>query len=797
MIPSDRLKVNSLGWFGRYAYWLHGQWPSGSAEKLPLVNEDFTTNVAGVYIVGDLTGIPLLKFSADSGARVIESICGSTTFVRRKIDPSIYDVIVVGAGVSGCSAALQAKKNNLTCLLLESTEDFSTIKNFPKGKPIFTYPTHMRPVGEVQFTDRENTKETLFESLRETIAANNLESIKEDVSQVERKGDRIHVVAMSGQIFQGHQVVVAIGKSGNYRRLGVEGEDHPKLVNRLHDPQDYADHNVAVIGAGDSALEGAIAIANAKFGPKPNNEHTVEAYVAPVRLVTRGNAFPKAKKANIDALLELERRKKIQVIRAATVESISDESITIRHESGVKTVYENDAIVCLIGREAPLDFFRRSNIKVKGDSTPVGWLSLLTFLVLVSLLYDWKNYGFLDTAWSLTWFPDQVPSVLAGLNEWWQLQVEDRSTLLGTIAISMKNRSFYYTVLYTSCIGFFGWRRIRRRKTAYVTLQTWSLFLIQLIPLFLLPELLLPWLGYGGAFDSGQAKVIADSLFPSYIPAAELAAQEWPEWGHPRAYWHAYGFILAWPLSVYNVFTPTPMMGWLIIGFVQTFILIPALIYKYGKGAYCGWICSCGALAETMGDTQRQKMPHGAFSNKLNFLGQFLLVVAFVLLFARIYGWIEPHSWVGIHFDLLLKGENSERQLVTAFSWKWIVDVLFGGILGVGLYFKYSGRVWCRFACPLAALMNIYTRFSRFRIFAQKEKCISCNQCTSVCHQGIDVMAFASQGKPMEDPQCVRCSACVQVCPTGVLAFGEIDKSLGKPLRYDKLQANLIRAVEL
>ena len=93
--------------------------------------------------------------------------------------------------------------------------------------------------------------------------------------------------------------------------------------------------------------------------------------------------------------------------------------------------------------------------------------------------------------------------------------------------------------------------------------------------------------------------------------------------------------------------------------------------------------------------------------------------------------------------------------------------------------------------------MNIYTRFSRFRIFAQKEKCISCNQCTSVCHQGIDVMAFASQGKPMEDPQCVRCSACVQVCPTGVLAFGEIDKSLGKPLRYDKLQANLIRAMEL
>ena len=101
-----------------------------------------------------------------------------------------------------------------------------------------------------------------------------------------------------------------------------------------------------------------------------------------------------------------------------------------------------------------------------------------------------------------------------------------------------------------------------------------------------------------------------------------------------------------------------------------------------------------------------------------------------------------------------------------------VVDVFLAGIIGVGLYFWFSGRVWCRFACPLAALMHVYTRFSRFRIFAEKKKCISCNVCTSQCHQGIDVMNFANKGLPMEDPQCVRCSACVQACPTGVLSFG-------------------------
>jgi len=248
---------------------------------------------------------------------------------------------------------------------------------------------------------------------------------------------------------------------------------------------------------------------------------------------------------------------------------------------------------------------------------------------------------------------------------------------------------------------------------------------------------------------------------------------------------------------VYQVFTPEPMFVWLVISVLQTFVFIPALVYKYGKGAYCSWICSCGAMAETMGDQHRHKMPHGPGWNKLNMLGQFFLLVAFTMLVIRILGWIYPESWMHQSFDLLLKGEDENYKLVNAISWKWLVDIFFAGVLGFGLYFKYSGRTWCRFACPLAALMHIYSLFSRFAIVSEKSKCISCNQCTSVCHQGIDVMSFANKGEPMTDPQCVRCSACIQTCPTGVLNFAEIDRKTKKVIKIDRLAASPVQIAEL
>jgi polyferredoxin len=175
--------------------------------------------------------------------------------------------------------------------------------------------------------------------------------------------------------------------------------------------------------------------------------------------------------------------------------------------------------------------------------------------------------------------------------------------------------------------------------------------------------------------------------------------------------------------------------------------------------------------------------------------GQVILAAAFLLFLGRVVSWTWPSSGIGRaagkFYDRFL---SDWTVLGVHLDYYHVVDLFLAGIVGVGLYFWFSGRVWCRFACPLAALMHVYTRFSRFRIFPEKSKCISCNVCTSVCHQGIDVMNFANKGLPMEDPQCVRCSACVQACPTGVLAFGRYAGD-GLPV-LDRIAASPVRMRE-
>jgi thioredoxin reductase/ferredoxin len=770
----------------RYTHWLHTQWPSGTPEKMPLINDDGTTSLSGTYVVGDLTGKPLLKLSSDSGTKAVKRIVADRSFTQRSQSSDVIDVVIIGGGVSGFAAAIEAKKQGLNAVLLEASEAFSTIANFPKNKPIYTYPSDMTPEGELTFDSDVSSKEKLYTHLMEKAREHSIQPVLAVASHIQRRSQTLEVVVEGQTNLLAHRVIIAIGRSGKFRQLDIPGFSSDKVVNRLHDPSIYKDQDVLVIGGGDSALEAAIATAE--------NE-------AKVTLAYRRAEFTRPKQDNIDKVKQLEATGKLKVEMNTDVSEIQANSVSLRQSDKEKRTIANDVVLSMLGREAPLDFFRRSKMAITGESTLSGWIAFALFIAFCVAVYDWKNFGFIEGLWGQSSFPYNMDSVISNWGAWWESQVNDRTSLIGVLATSMKSRSFYYTLLYTSVIGVFGWRRIQRRNTPYVTRQTWTLFLVQLFPLFLLPEIFLPWMGYLGVYDAGIGKTIADHLFPSYVSAADLAAHNWPDWGHPRAYWHAYGFILAWPLSVWNVFSAHPMTGgplytWIVISLIQTFVIIPFIVIKWGKGAYCGWLCSCGAMAETMGDTQRHKMPHGPFWNKLNMLGQAILLVAFIMLFIRIGAWVFPESWMSTKFAFLLEGKNSHGVTVNPVSWKWTVDILLGGILGVGLYFKFSGRTWCRFACPLAALMHIYARFSRFRIFAEKSKCISCNACTSVCHQGIDVMSFANKGEAMKDPQCVRCSACVSSCPTGVLSFGEINPKTGEVLRKDKLAASPVRIAE-
>ena len=314
---------------------------------------------------------------------------------------------------------------------------------------------------------------------------------------------------------------------------------------------------------------------------------------------------------------------------ASRVKEVRDNQVTITDADGRDQTIDNDAVFAMIGREAPLDFFRRSGVPINGERNAKWWISLVLVLALFTFIYHWKKPGagipIGDYFANHELFPYRVPDWLNSFSA----AFANPANILGTINNSLGSPGFYYSLAYCIIMLIFGIRRIKRRKTPYVTAQTWTLLAVQWLPLFILPYILLPWMGNNGLFDSGAPGWLADQLFPRV---------DWDPNG--RAYYHAFGFILAWPLFVWNVFTEQPMWLWLGISFVQTFVIIPLMVYRWGKGAYCGWICSCGGMAETLGDAHRQKMPHGPAWNKLNMIGQAFLAVCMLLLLLRIGAWV-------------------------------------------------------------------------------------------------------------------------------------------------------------
>ena len=784
-----------LGLIRRYMHWLHTRWPAGTVEKLPDVREDGSTALPGVRIVGDLTGIPLLKFSSDTGARAVQAILREPDFAgQRGGEPDVLDLGIVGAGVSGIAAAIEAKKAGLTFQVFEATEIFSTVANFPKRKPIYTYPVDMTPAGDLQFKSQVHPKEELLETLESKRREFKIDVTFARIERIERRGGVLLLHHGGGKtVTKARRVIVAIGRSGNHRRLGVPGEELEKVFNRLYDPKEFVGQQVLVVGGGDSACETAIALGTAgahvtlsyrkkEFArPKPENVEKIRLLeknpTAPVavenpsseRVTTSTGSFMKAAGEHPPG--------SVRLAMATQVVKVEPKQVVLKDEAGQQTTLPNDVVFTMLGREAPLEFFRRSGISIRGEWTATTWVSFLAFFLFCVFLYNWKAGGTVNQSFQKHGlFPYNVPGWLERLGGSAAAASKNPKTFLGTMTISWKDPGFYYSLAYCTAVLLFGIRRIRRRKTPYVKLQTIVLTLIQWIPLFLLPFVILPYLGHNGAFDSGFGKMVGDNLFPV------------ADYGQGREYWRAFGLILAWPLFVWNLFSSKPMTWWIVICVLQTFVIIPLLIRRWGKGVYCGWICSCGALAETMGDAHRQKMPHGPLWNRMNMVGQAALAAVTLLFVGRVVSWSWPGTKVGGAAEKFYSGLLSGwSPLKIELNYYHVVDMFMAGIVGVGMYFWFSGRVWCRFACPLAALMHIYARFSTFRIFPEKSKCISCNVCTSVCHQGIDIMNFANKGLPMEDPECVRCSACVQMCPTGTLQFGRL--AGGLPV-YDKLAAS-------
>mgnify|MGYP006095011877 FL=1 len=395
-------------------------------------------------------------------------------------------------------------------------------------------------------------------------------------------------------------------------------------------------------------------------------------------------------------------------------------SYQLAKNSGTGTVYENKSLFWWLtfglGIIGSL-FFIIPNVILLGpkgiknngiflnSATNRGWIGYLVFIFLVSfylLLYFRPDY---IVNW--TYVVDPLSENLSG---------------------NLASQWFLYGFLYCTVMTVMAVRMyIKYRHNKYQILRTTSVLFFQIVFAFLIPEILVrfekPWYDFKNAFPLD------------------------------------YDFFFSWNLDQliasggFGLFV-------LIWGIVLTLVIVPIMVYFFGKRWYCSWVCGCGGLAETLGDPYRQLSDKSIKSWKLErWLVHGVLVFALVMTGFTLYAYFSGNESV-----LGIKTQTIQD------IYGFLIGSIFAGVIGTGFYPIFGNRVWCRFGCPLAAYMGIVQRFkSRFRITTNGGQCISCGNCSTYCEQGIDVRAYAQKGENIVRASCVGCGICSAVCPRGVL----------------------------
>jgi len=378
-----------------------------------------------------------------------------------------------------------------------------------------------------------------------------------------------------------------------------------------------------------------------------------------------------------------------------------------------------DRTFVLIGADAPVEFLRSLGLRLEAEWNWKRYAALAATLVVAYAIYGIK------------WGPGQ---------EFWPFRGWYEALSFGG-----RGFGFWYTVLYTAVMTVFGAQAIKRwgfdRRDKFQVARYASLIGFQWIFFFLIPEFLFQaavrnqWVGEALAND------------PNFAANA----------------WRSYGLVYAWPLFFYTFFG-SPHQVWIVWGAVLSFVVIPVAVLFFGK-RYCTWVCGCGGLAETLGDRWRHLAPKGNAAISWERMNLVVLIAAVVV-------------------TLMMLG----RDIVTALGkpadaaivwYRLIVDTWLVGIVPIALYPFFGGKIWCRYWCPLAKMMELFSkvftraRWSKFAIHSN-DKCIACGECSRYCQVGIDVMRFAMKQEELNNANssCIGCGICVTVCPMGVLSFG-------------------------
>lgn len=311
---------------------------------IPNVDPTFETNVPGLFIAGELAGMGLIRNAITQGRQAMDSIAKK----ERPTDPRRLDVVIIGAGPAGFSASLGAMKHKLRAVTLEQETLGGTVSHYPRGKVVMTQPAELPLVGKVRF--RETTKEDLMAFWENIVKDTGLKvNCGEPMSSIEPDKDG-YVVTTPKASYKTKNVLLTIGRRGTPRKLGVPGEELPKVVYRLIDAEQYRGQKVLVVGGGDSALEAATSIAD-----QPGTHVTIS---------YRSEAFSRAKEKNRQKVEASIAAGTLTALMKSTTKEITRDTV-ILEQQGEKIEIENDAVIVSAGGILPTGMLKELGITIE------------------------------------------------------------------------------------------------------------------------------------------------------------------------------------------------------------------------------------------------------------------------------------------------------------------------------------------------------------------------------------------------------------------------------------------------
>ncbi len=315
---------------------------------VPVLGPGGETSVAGVYVAGELGGQALIANAIDQGRATIDHIAAALRADPAPADEGRYDVVIVGCGPAGLSAALGAMGHGLRHVALDQASLGGSIAHYPRGKLVMTARAHLPVFGPVQLGTI--SKEGLLAFWQGVLDQTGLAPrFGERVDRIERDADGFVVVSDQAR-YRTRRIVLALGRGGSPRRLNIPGEDLAKVVYRLTDPGQYAGQRVMVVGSGDSAVEAALAVARVAG--------------TTVTLVHRARDLARASADNRAAVRALASTGGLRVLPAARPTAIAPASVTVTTPDGPMAI-PNDTVIICAGGTIPRDWLAQIGIALE------------------------------------------------------------------------------------------------------------------------------------------------------------------------------------------------------------------------------------------------------------------------------------------------------------------------------------------------------------------------------------------------------------------------------------------------